>query len=72
MLQATTTPYLTLGDIARRYGCHTWQVRRCILRGLLSEPARVGVYRVFHANDLPAVEQALRELGYLRGEAPRA
>jgi hypothetical protein len=42
----TSPRYLTLGDIARRYGCQVWQVRRVILRGLIPEPARVGAYLV--------------------------
>jgi DNA-binding transcriptional MerR regulator len=57
--------YLTIGAIARHFGLSTWQVRRAIERGLLDEPPRLGAYRVFTAEDLPRVEAALRNAGYL-------
>jgi DNA-binding transcriptional MerR regulator len=56
---------LTIGDVARRLGCQGWQVRRLFQRGLLPEAARVGAYRVVSERDLPLVEKALREAGYL-------
>jgi DNA-binding transcriptional MerR regulator len=58
-------PYLTIGTVARRYGCPAWQVRRLFERGLLPPAPRVGAYRVIAAGDLPVVEKALREAGYL-------
>lgn len=67
-----TSPYLTVGAVARHFGCVAWQVRRVIERGLLSEPARVGAYRVFAREDLPRVEEALRTGGYLRAEEVHA
>ncbi len=63
---STTCDVLTLGDVARRYGCHVWQVRRLYERGLLTEAARVGTYRVVVASELPRVQRALIEAGYLR------
>jgi DNA-binding transcriptional MerR regulator len=57
---------LTMGDVATRFGVQVWQVRRLFERGLLPPAARVGAYRVVAADDLPAVEQALRTAGYLK------
>jgi hypothetical protein len=61
----TTTPYLTLGQVARHFGCQLWQVRRVFERGLLEEPARVGAFRVIAREELHRLERALREGGYL-------
>jgi hypothetical protein len=63
---------LTIGQIARHFGCLPWQVRRVFERGLLPEPQRIGAYRVVEAADLPKIEQALRQAGYLDKEAPSA
>jgi DNA-binding transcriptional MerR regulator len=62
----TKTPYLTIGDVAKHFGCQAWQVRRLFERGLLPQAPRVGAYRVVAAADLPLVEAALRRAGYLR------
>jgi hypothetical protein len=56
---------LTIGTIARRLGCKAWHVRRLFERNLLPPAARVGPYRVVAEADLPAIEQALRDAGYL-------
>jgi hypothetical protein len=56
---------LTIGALAARYGCRAWQIRRLFERGLLPAAPRVGPYRVVVASDLPLVERALREAGYL-------
>lgn len=65
-----TQPPLTIGDIAERYGVSAWKVRRIFERGLLPEPGRVGAYRVISADDLPKIEAALRQAGYLPAEVP--
>ncbi len=62
-------PYLTVGAVARRFGCPPWQVRRLFERGLLPQPPRVGAYRVIPIADLPRVEEALRQAGYLGPES---
>ncbi|MCI0460131.1 MAG: hypothetical protein L0Z62_24530 [Gemmataceae bacterium] len=67
----STSPYLTLGVVAEHFrelgfAIDTWHVRRAIERKFLSEPPRCGVYRVFHPEDLPRIENALRKAGYLR------
>jgi DNA-binding transcriptional MerR regulator len=56
---------LTIGAVAERYGCPAWQVRRLFERGLLPPAARVGAYRVIAISDLPRVEKALNDAGYL-------
>jgi hypothetical protein len=57
--------YLTIGAVAKHFACPTWQVRRAIERGLLAEPPRIGVYRIFLPADLPRIEEALLRAGYL-------
>jgi hypothetical protein len=59
-------PVLLIGEVAAHFGVAVWQVRRCIERGILAEPARLGVQRVFFRRDLPRVEKALRAGGYLK------
>jgi DNA-binding transcriptional MerR regulator len=61
---------LTIGQIAKRFGCPPWAVRRLFERGLLPEPPRVGAYRVVAPEKLPQVETALREAGYLPEGGP--
>jgi hypothetical protein len=58
-------PYLTIGSVAACYGVPAWQIRRLFERGLLPPAARVGAYRVVAVTDLPEVEAALIEAGYL-------
>jgi hypothetical protein len=58
---------MTVGDVARHFGLRQWQVRRLFESGRLSEPARFGAYRVIPRDELPKVEKALREAGYLQG-----
>jgi hypothetical protein len=72
---ATEVPYYSTGQLAEHYGVRPWQVRRCYALGLLEEPARrVGVTRLVPASDLPKVEAALVQAGYLpaRGKAAKA
>ena len=59
------TDVLTIGDVARTYEVPVWRVRRLYTRGLLPEPDRIGGVRVVPRDDLPVVEAALREAGYL-------
>jgi len=56
---------LTLGAVGRRFGVQTWMVRRLFERNLLPPAQRVGAYRVVAVADLPLVEKALRDAGYL-------
>jgi len=56
---------LTLGSVARHFGVPIWKVRRIYERKILPEPARIGNYRVVHQDDLPCLEHALVEAGYL-------
>jgi hypothetical protein len=57
---------LTTGEIAELAGCVVWQLQAAIRRGLLAGPVnRVGVFRVWSAEDLPRVVAALKLAGYL-------
>lgn len=55
----------TVGDLAKHFELPAWKVRRIFERRILPEPERVGAYRVIQACDLPAIEDALRRVGYL-------
>lgn len=57
---------LSVGQVARRLGADSWQVRRLFERGLLPEPERVGPYRVIRADRVAEVEAALRKAGFLK------
>jgi DNA-binding transcriptional MerR regulator len=59
---------MTIGEVASHFGVQTWQVRRLFQRGLLPPALRVGVYRVVNNDELPAIEAALRQAGYLKLE----
>jgi hypothetical protein len=68
----TDDEVLTLGDVGRRHGLPTWKVRRVYERKFLSEPRCLGNYRMIRASELGALEEALRQAGYLPGEAAAA
>jgi DNA-binding transcriptional MerR regulator len=59
---------ITIGQMAERAGVPVWQLRQAIRRGYLSEPPRVGPYRVFDSADEAMVRQALRLAGYQPAE----
>jgi DNA-binding transcriptional MerR regulator len=63
-------PGYSTGALARFFGVAVWQVRRLVERGLLPEPPRVGMYRVFLPEQLPIVREALIKAGYLQAEVP--
>ena len=66
------TPF-TIGGAASRLGVAPWQIRRLYERGILPPAARVGAYRVIDPDDLPKIETALCDAGYVRlQDAPRA
>lgn len=56
---------LTVGDVARRYGCGEHHVRRLFTRGILPEPPRFGPFRRIPVEQLGRVEAALRKAGYI-------
>jgi len=64
-----TNTYLTIGDVARRFGLAVWQVRQLYLRNLVPPAERIGLYRVVSESDLPTIEAALRRAGYLKETA---
>ncbi len=57
---------LTMGTVAKRFGVEQWQVRRLFESKRLPEPERVGAYRVVKESDLPRIEQALKDAGFLK------
>ena len=61
--------FLTLGQVAKRFGCFTWQVARLFERGILPPAARLGNYRVVAESDLPIIRQALEKCGYIQQDA---
>jgi hypothetical protein len=66
----TVVEHITLGAVARRLNVDLWQVRRLYERRILPEPPRVGQFRVVTEADLPTIEAALREAGYLSDGGP--
>jgi DNA-binding transcriptional MerR regulator len=64
-MPATVSVPLTIGEVAERFGVRPWQVRKLFTSGRLPPAARVGPYRVIPEQDLPKVERALRQVGYL-------
>ncbi len=65
-----TQPPLTLGAVARHFDQPVWRIRRLFERNLIPAAARCGLYRVVAPDELPAIEAALVQAGYLRKEAP--
>jgi hypothetical protein len=59
---------LTIGQVARHFGCPPWAVRRLFERRILPEPPRVGAYRVVAPEQLPEIGTALKQAGYIAGE----
>jgi DNA-binding transcriptional MerR regulator len=74
MTEAVMNPtnVFTVGSVAARFGVRPWQIRRLFERGLLPPAQRLGAYRVVTEADIPNVEAALREAGYLQTEAAGA
>jgi hypothetical protein len=66
MQAATVSEYLTLGEAAGRLGTQLWKVQRLFDRGLMPEPRRIGRCRVLLEGDLPELEAALKQAGYIR------
>jgi hypothetical protein len=62
---SSSASVLGVGEIARLNGLETWKVQSVINRGWTPRPSRVGRFRVFAVEQLPAVEAALRRAGYI-------
>ena len=69
MTQSPAIEYVTLGEIAGRYGCQLWQVRRLFERKIVPEARRIGNYRVVPEMELPGIESALARAGYIASPA---
>jgi hypothetical protein len=62
----TALPLLTIADVTRLYpGVSQYHVRRVIELRMVPMPQTLGHYRMFRRADLPVIEQALRDAGYL-------
>lgn len=63
---SATDDIVTMGQVADSLGCQTWKIRRLIERGKIPKPRRVGMIPIFDPKDVPQIEKALREAGYLK------
>ncbi len=72
MSAATISRDLILGEVGERLGVATWKVQRVYTRGLLPPARRIGRFRVVSEDELPALEAALRQAGYLPRETTSA
>lgn len=63
---STLKGFLTLADVAQRLRVRQWQIRRLYGRKLLPEPPRLGQNRLYVEEDVPLIEAALKEAGYLK------
>ncbi|MFO0957502.1 MAG: hypothetical protein U0800_08545 [Isosphaeraceae bacterium] len=61
---------MTIGQAAAKLGAHAWQIRNLIKKGRLPEPPRLGPFRTYGEADLPSLETALIEAGYLKAAEP--
>jgi hypothetical protein len=64
-----TSQYLTIGQLAERFGIATWQARRAV-DTVLPDLPRAGLYRLVPMNAIDRIESALRDRGYLREAQP--
>jgi DNA-binding transcriptional MerR regulator len=52
-----------IGDVAAEIPMESWRLRRLADRGLCPAPKRVGRYRVFRREDIPAIREAAIKAG---------
>jgi hypothetical protein len=65
MDSVASKPFMTVTEAGARLGVPGWVVRRLFERKLLPEPQRAGERRIIIEEDLPVLEKALRQHGYL-------
>ncbi len=58
-------PTLTTGEVAEKLGVGANHVRYVYQSGKVPEPPRVGTTRAIPADQVPAVAEALKEMGRL-------
>jgi hypothetical protein len=61
----TPPSHLSTGQVAAYFGLPPWMVARLFERHLLDEPPRLARQRMIPVADLPRIEQALKQAGYL-------
>jgi DNA-binding transcriptional MerR regulator len=54
-----------IGDVAAEIPMESWRLRRLADRGLCPAPKRVGRYRVFRREDIPAIREAAIKAGFV-------
>ena len=64
-MATTADDVLTIGEVGIFFGCQSWKIRRLIRLGKIQEGRRVGSVAIFCRGELPAIETALRNAGYL-------
>jgi hypothetical protein len=65
-VQTSGTGFLTLGQVAERFGLPVWKIQSVLDRGLFTDVPRLGTYRVIAEARLDELRLALAEAGYLR------
>jgi DNA-binding transcriptional MerR regulator len=56
---------ILIGDVAAEIPMESWRLRRLADRGLCPAPRRVGRYRVFRREDIPAIRAAAIKAGFV-------
>lgn len=64
-----TKSVLTIGQIADHFHQPLWRMQYLCRIGKLPPTVRVGHFRTFTEDDLPAIEQVLRDGGYIKTAA---
>jgi len=56
---------ITLGTVADTYGIQLWRLQKLVNKGKIPVRGKIGNVRVVNQDDLPAIEQVLRDTGLL-------
>lgn len=56
---------ITLGTVADTYGIQLWRLQRLASSGKIPIRGKIGNVRVVNQDDLPVIEQVLRDSGLL-------
>ena len=65
MIETTSPPFLTTGELGDALGVQAWRVARLFELGILPDPPRVAGRRMIPKQMVPAVVDALRARGWL-------
>ena len=64
-----TRSILTFGQVAGHFGVYLWQLQYLARIGRFPSASRVGNTRTLTEDNLPAIERAIRDGGYLKSTA---